>query len=1224
MAESLRLDITPERYELRNRKVLPFLGPNWLAGMHAKWDEMLSLRPNYLSIDISQLEFVTLLDWLHLVSWVERIIVASGPRQIDLDLLGPSPLRLMDYLSFLEVEHGRPPKIPYTDAELEYSQKKYTLVGFLESLDTYGVLNRPGRGTRVIYPGLSRQAAVLKSFFSSRSSEKPKVVLGLQRVATKEDCRLFLDDAHILNWRHSMDERFRSSPLFESDEIWRVLCHELATNIYEHAGVAGFISARVVGSAIDPKTKGLRSWCRWTYPHTLHPLLKKMKTGFLEICVSDAGQGFVESLRKSVARRSGLAQHSISTFDVLAFAFDELGTCKESQDSWATARHGLCRVLNLVVKYGGGLLLRSSDAEVTYVAEMDRFPRRRNGLGYEAQHFRSLPYPIRGAQLQLILPLIPLFDRPRLAPGRRLLEIGLPESFRTQPDHFRGHLVPLLELLETGEVCVGKEELRAFRSRCERLSLDLLGKRPRHEPLVLDFSGLRWHPAQFETFLYLMQNVLQNRPVLLVEIEDQLVNGVLESERERRPTSINSDLLFDDPTEGRSFGELSERLFLETYGGIHATVLGVTRNGAKHIFGLPSEDYEAALLQLLDAPARIEEICSATPSIEERVMRSILTSANPLFESDAELWSLVWTKEMILVETERAVLAHFDSVAVRSKAWRGRKQCGDKGRERFYIPWSNVWRREFLQASRILNRGRQVDEIAQRLIFRLKAGLALVEKDLSSVRVLVCVSAPAMLLATALHRWWPETSPPAVADLGHYIFLGDWEGLPAITSEGGLVLVQDVLDDGKVTQFVLESLRKQAREVLLVLSFIRFSGEDDNISLQSDGTAIPAYALIEIARPEDCEAPHEGEDDSYDYWVEPRSLRPVKLTTLRREFLRGRDPDLERRNLYLERFDNSSLGCLIMSGHFVYGLRHFATTVDIKRTLESGIGDEIAYWVADLCEGGMREKMLWESEAGARLKGDVTAVLMPLHSQIHYLWPKVERLLAQRGRRQPMWLLEPALFTGNGPGYRLPLQFRRQIQAAVNDLGEGGLEGRGRIRILVLDDAIASGRTATTILATIMGEIKKINPRDSPPESPVEWIRYFAILNQADHANHLLWRNITDIGVPSIQVVREEYAPFMGVTVYDDSDCPLCRDRRRLKQLMKDCEEFGGQGARGWVAERIRELAPAAVDGAHFKEPNRPKLKRGPWTFWLIGRNGRAQGATKQFTWIRRSGGCMN
>src|ERR1700724_977832 len=214
----MQLTITPDVRALAGSTALSFLGPSWLDGSYTSWQKALHERPEFVLLDLSGVSFVPLFDWLHVVSMIELLIREVEPRQFDIDLLGKSPLRLLDPSSLLS--GGQPQRFEgFTLQERDYSVARYRLAGFLESLDTYGVLNSGDHRTKVIYPGISRQAAALKSFYSASADETPKVVLGLQRIATKDDCKLFLSDANILNWRKAMDTRFPRSPLFESDEV---------------------------------------------------------------------------------------------------------------------------------------------------------------------------------------------------------------------------------------------------------------------------------------------------------------------------------------------------------------------------------------------------------------------------------------------------------------------------------------------------------------------------------------------------------------------------------------------------------------------------------------------------------------------------------------------------------------------------------------------------------------------------------------------------------------------------------------------------------------------------------------------------------------------------------------------------------------------------------------------------------------------------------------------
>src|SRR5262249_55874137 len=134
------------------------------------------------------------------------------------------------------------------------------------------------------------------------------------------------------------------------------------------------------------------------------------------------------------------------------------------------------------------------------------------------------------------------------------------------------------------------------------------------------------------------------------------------------------------------------------------------------------------------------------------------------------------------------------------------------------------------------------------------------------------------------------------------------------------------------------------------------------------------------------------------------------------------------------------------------------------------------------------------------------------------------------------------------------------------------------LRILVLDDAIATAHTAESILTTLLTEVKntyrKFGRRMESAARVIEWIRYFAVLNQMSGAHHILWHNLPLIGrTTKIPVVFEEFAPFMGVPVYDADSCPICRSRLRLRRLIAKC---GGQeifeSSHRWAMHRAEEI----------------------------------------------------
>ncbi|MCP4147029.1 MAG: hypothetical protein GY757_04690, partial [bacterium] len=563
----------------------------------------------------------------------------------------------------------------------------------------------------------------------------------------------------------------------------------------------------------------------------------------------------------------------------------------------------------------------------------------------------------------------------------------------------------------------------------------------------------------FETLLYYLQNILQNRPVLLLEIATSLADEVTRLESMAAPTSLDSQLLYQHRQKGHPYyDELTETHYLETYSRIHSTVMGVDRKGKIRIFGLRNHAYEAPLLSLLDDPKTVKELVNETMwgvRLKENTLNAILNHINPMFQQNEKgQWSTAWDSQALSNELQRVISLHFDEVAERNRAWRGYPY--EKEKSKYKLPWQSEWRTNVLESNRILSRERHADEVAQRLIYRLQKGMEIMGKSLADVKVLACVTSPAMLLANYIHRWWPpQYDRPAVSDLGYYVMLSHPKELPSIVKSGGIVIVHDILDRGAISGKLYNVLLQQHQDILCLLSFIQLVSQlkgTEVAPIESGWTPepgegkydfLPKHSMIWVKRPEKCPAPTAEESDKNTFWIEPRTLRPVRYLTLRRQFEPGKDKDLDRRNRYLKRFDHSTDGCLFAAGHYVYGPRHFSVSVDVQKTLNGEIGDEIALWLADICGNpGGRQPQEWENKEGKKLTGDVTAVLMPLHSQIHYIWPKVEKILVQRGRRQLTYLLDATLFAGSGPAYRIPIQFQGQIAAAVKESVEAFKKGK--------------------------------------------------------------------------------------------------------------------------------------------------------------------------------------
>lgn len=1177
----------------------------WLENAIEGLEAALTATDGYPSLDISERTDISLFDWLMIVAMIDKVLTHNiYVTEFSIKVKRASVEEHLHSLSqVIQYENEIKAGAIRRDEGMEMSRRTYRILGFLEALGTLDVL-QANHDARVQYQFVSKERAQARSFYVGRG-KRDTVVLGLTRIDKKDDCRRFLDGSRISSWREAMDAKYSQSPLFKSEEVWRIFCHELSVNIWEHAGQrrSGFISARIV-EPYDSRTGQIKKWCKKGFPPHMHPLFSHCRDGFIEICVSDAGEGVVCTLKEAFDSRLLAGRRSkvtpVEDTDILKFAFDESGTCKKGDESWAIERHALCRILNLVAKYGGALTLRSGRGEITYLGTGGRFEKLPDNGGFEPTHIRQLAGKgYTGTHIQLLLPLVAHvnLDKGLQLARKNILSTTLPKSFRLQSDHPIGHLVPLKESLGV-KGGVGADDQRSFRKACLSLGIEIIG-RPKDEPIVLDFSDLSWTPAQLETLLHLLENVLQHRPVLLVELEPELALGCMRLAIESAPTQLAPLLADSEPGfAGVTYGELTERYFLETYRSVHETVLGLDRNGDYYIFGLSDEKYIAALLSVIDTPSSIAELADRY-EIEEKWLNVIINNINPLFYMDEEARiSTVWSSNALSIESNRVMSRHFGDVIDRCDAWRGN---GEQEKEMiFNLPWDAEWVESFFECGRILTRERYADEAAQRLLYRLEYGLDLLgKKTLEDITMLACVTAPALYLATALQCWWPREKKPIVADLGQSLMLGARARLPVFSSTGSVVVIQDILNKRHVSGELVKRLTDSGATVACVLSLTELDPEVSDITvaaLDSGWTseAIPEHAMVKIPRPKTCQPPEVGQGDNA-WWVEPRTLRPFRYSTLRGGSgkLGSLNTDQVQNSERLKELHDGAAYSLIRAGHFAYDVRHYNAILDIYGAITGEIGEEVAHWLADVCSGELREKADWESERFYKVRGDVTAVLMPMHSHIHYLWPKVANILAQRNRRQPVWFLDATLFLGHGPVYRLPIQLEHQIKVAIEKYAAKGESGGNKIRLLILDDASVTSRTGQTIVRAIDQAISRAMQKTgqvSDAASQLEWVRYFVVFNQLGAAQNDQWRWSRTVGKYAVDFSFDYFLRVFGLPVYEAKSCPNCRDILRINKLEDVARRIGALSAENWAKDIARRLEPISIDGEKFRRHKKVKI----------------------------------
>ena len=735
------------------------------------------------------------------------------------------------------------PEQAKNDPDSLYSERIFNLIGFLQSLGTRSILKHPH--STFLFGGITPEALSFRTFHTS--SDFSTVVFGLTRIQSKEDSRDFLDEERIRKWRENMGLKYHRSPLFQFSEIWRILSHELATNIWEHSGNTGFLSARVVRPVRDGE---ILPFARMSFSKQIQDFLGK-KGDILEICVADSGPGIVATLEESYKAKAGVSSKPKAS-DVLAFAFDELGTRKSAHDSWLTERHALGRILSMVAKYNGALTVRSNGVELSYLGgDKGGFTRIPNHLGFRPNSVRDIDRLLEGTHIQILLPLESAMDVSEDRP-RSILVSALPKSYRVDQAQIRGHLVPLREALNLPRNVKSPFSAGEFRASCERMSSSVIKRVALPDPVVLDFYGLDLKVAEFETLLYYLQNIIQNRPTLLVQLRRELASETIRLEDDNAATHLSDS------------ASISEQRFLDTYRTANTPVLGIDSDGRVYLFGMPTPSSRNILLGMIEREnsSTIAELAESDHDALPALL-AVLNNSSQLFETQSGRWKCAWSLYDLKTQAQRAMQHDFDAVTAASFAWRGRNYSTDhgdgvpedapkrliigpdRGPKRFSLPWQEewVWVKEFLEASRILGRGRYADEAAQLLIFRLRSFVESKGGSLEDIGILAGITAPGLLLAFAMHRWWPVEfglRRPVVLDLGYSMLHSTNANPPPIQKGDSVVIVQDVLSAGLMSGRVIASLRSHGITVTALIALIQLGS--------SDGTVVRIYVAADSWR----------------------------------------------------------------------------------------------------------------------------------------------------------------------------------------------------------------------------------------------------------------------------------------------------------------------------------------------------------------------------------------
>lgn len=139
----MKIRPTPDLYSIPGKtEKVRYIGPGWTKDLAWQLKDQDIETQTSLTIDISQIDFITLFEWAGVIALLERQLNNSTYlREIMIDAKGENIHRFIPPHDFIRQTKGE--EIPFTSTEIKESKRIYKILGFIESLGGCSVLRHP-------------------------------------------------------------------------------------------------------------------------------------------------------------------------------------------------------------------------------------------------------------------------------------------------------------------------------------------------------------------------------------------------------------------------------------------------------------------------------------------------------------------------------------------------------------------------------------------------------------------------------------------------------------------------------------------------------------------------------------------------------------------------------------------------------------------------------------------------------------------------------------------------------------------------------------------------------------------------------------------------------------------------------------------------------------------------------------------------------------------------
>ena len=1044
-------------------------------------------------------------------------------------------------------------------------QEKYVKIIFPDDIKVRGFLKYIGFTDFLKVSISGRPQGKYLSFFSSSEDTLPDVVeynIGKKIfpvLPTSSFVKFFstsMGDYHaqlevggIQSWINQV-EKYQTFPLIQDGEFLSFIGFQLVKNVEEHAKInsihetheSGFLGMRLVNKKakvfFDPRLK---------------PVLERADD-VLEVCIGDRGVGIIENLSKTYQEK--LLEHgfknNFTKEKILAFSVHELGTSKPPEQRIGSV-HALHRILRSLAKYGGAMRIRSGGNELFYdlspaTKTLERYDDCLGIKPYYSQKTNHIP----GTQVQLLIPLV--------LEKKEACKVYLypPSGMWFQ----KNRIIPVASFSNIENITEKKVQ-EQIASDTERLSNVGL-----NELVVYDFSGKAWCYEEVAAFLETQADILARKRCIAIEVPEDVMNQLSIAEN-----------AFHDIIRGNPNAYQTDFFYILCDKHRILPILTTDKNLKFLGFGGNTEA-EQIVRKLFETGA--EELAYENSPVE------IYRKANDdLLQVKEGYYSSRLTRTDIILARSESISLNMQDILERTGAWQ---------REGIYrLPTSKKRVHEFLWTLPIL----------ENLTYNRQVGKWLAEgarkklpENPTEKLLLLCITAPAEMVARAVAKELP--------DIKHYIInLGHWGAL----DDDGLLtdklltlpsfIVSDLVRDGKSTEIIISFLQERWKrediadtdkgKLLGLLSFLKLDKMENFVQPMTwkyhEKFNLDCFFVANVKKTKD--EIFSEDTTGKEYIIEPFSLKPYNLPLLKGHGT-GREFKKQQERLY-SRIKLAEEAEALRAGHWVSGKHHFKVTTCIPKIIyDEKLGGKILNKIGKLC-----------------IDNEVNHLLVPFHSNIRHILPKLKRHIAmQTGFTLDSTYTVEARALASSSFYIPPEQLKTLVKEKTQQIFDYQSNPSGDppdpLRLLIIDDAIYSGRTIETILRVLIREIRKQcnNDQNQPLlHSLLERVDYFAIIDRKGRAKSTHWKGIRRIYLygkkdekknilsdePDDPYFDFEFHNWIANDMPTESkgDCTYCNERRWLNHTLH-VEKNDIKFIQNDIKHRIKDIKPYGVESPEF------------------------------------------